>query len=128
MQTPDRRTANRHPELTAELRAILGRTAMRNPANRGIVLCQPRDLELRFHPANGNPSWSGHNGKVCFETALNASSAADAINHLPGLDRVTIYPCPRGGHFHHVSATRRHNTIVDVMHAIAAAASRIGNR
>ncbi len=125
MPTPDRRTANRHPQLTADLRFIIGKYALRNPLTDGVVTCVPRDVELRFYPLPGNPSWSGHNGKVCYETAFKAWAAADAINELPGADRVTVYPCPRGGHFHHVSASRRARTIAGIMDQIADAARRV---
>jgi hypothetical protein len=126
MPSDRRRTANRHPELAAEIRRIVTRFGMNDPLSRGPVLCRPRDVELMFYPHAGNPRWSGHNSKICFATRFDADSAAEAISQLPGADRVASYPCPRaaGEHFHHVSAERRRQTVVAIMDAIADAARR----
>ena len=118
-----RRTANRHPELAAQLRAILKQTAIYNEAGL-IVLCQPKEIELRFHPKPGHPKWSANNGKVCFPSALDADAAAASISTLPGADPVVAYECPRGGHWHHVAAVRRAWTTTYAFERIAAAARR----
>lgn len=118
-----RRTANRHPELTGHIRAILAECGMHTPEGR-LILCTPRDMELRFHPLPGHPSWSANNGKVCFETLNQAERAADGIAVLPGADPVVVYGCPRGGHFHHVSAARRRDTSWAILTRIAVAARR----
>ena len=126
MTSDQRRTANRHPELAAELRRVIGKYAMRSEVTGGVLLCQPRDVELQFHPAPGYPQWRGHNGKVCFGSATTAGLAAAEIAELDGADKVMFYPCPRGGHFHHVSQNRRQRTVADIMARIAAAAHRGG--
>lgn len=118
-----RRTANRHPELTAQLRAILATTGQHDDVG-GLILCRPREMELRFHPANGHPKWSANNGKVCFATENDAVRAAEGIAVLPGADPVVSYQCPRGGHFHHVSARRRADTSWAILTRIAVAARR----
>lgn len=118
-----RRTANRHPELAAQLRAILKQTAHYNEAGL-VVLCQPKDLELRFHPTPGHPKWSANNGKVCFLTQAAAEAAAASIGALPGADPVVSYACPRGGHWHHVASARRAWTTAYALARIAGAARR----
>jgi hypothetical protein len=102
-----RRTQNRHPEIAEAIREILKLHAVLNPMSGSIVLCQPRDIELKFHPLPGNPAWTGNNGKVCFPDESSATAAADEIAEVPGADRVKPYPCHRGGHWHHVEE-RRH--------------------
>jgi len=118
-----RRTANRHPELAAQIRAILQATAMYNEANL-IELCRPREIELRFHPQPGHPKWSANNGKVCFADRLAAEAAAESIAALPGADSMVSYECPRGGHWHHVAAVRRNWTTIYQTARLAAAARR----
>ena len=122
---PQRRTANRHPEITAELREILSTTGLHDDVGR-LVLCVPRDMELRFHPANGHPGWAANNGKVCFASESAADLAADGIAALPGADPLVSYRCPRGGHWHHVSARRRRDTTWAILTRIALAARRAG--
>jgi hypothetical protein len=119
-----RRTANRHPEIKAKLRAIFAVTAMRDRTGT-IVLCRPREVELAaYHPQAGRPGWQANNGKICFETENDADRAADGIAAIPGADRVVSYRCPRGGHFHHVSARRRSDSAWAVVTRIALAARR----
>lgn len=118
-----RRTANRHPELAAQIRRVLRVTAIYNEAGM-VVLCQPRPIELRFHPKPGHPKWSANNGKVCFATRSDAERAADGLNVLAGIDPVASYECPRGGHWHHVSAIRRAWTTLYALNRIADAARR----
>lgn len=118
-----RRTANRHPELATQIRAILQATAVYDI--RGLpMLCSPRDIELRFHPAPGHPKWSANNGKIQFASQADAEAAATSLNQLPGIDPVVSYPCPRGGHWHHVAAARRTWSTAYAFDRLAQAARR----
>lgn len=121
--TPPRRTANRYPHLTAQLRQIIGAYAMRDATGR-TVLCAPRDVELRFYPHPGKPGWTGNNGKVCYPNQLAGDAAAKAINHLEGADPVQPYECPRGGHYHHVDMGRARRVARNIIVDIHAAARR----
>lgn len=125
--TEPRRTSNRHPEIAATIREILAAHALLNVAGR-IVLCAPRDIELRFHPAPGDRRWTGNNGKVCFPDGDAAQAAADQIAALPNADRVVPYPCPRGGHWHHVEDARHRASWEAAVFRIAQAAKRASGR
>lgn len=118
-----RRTANRHPELAEQVRAILQLTAMYDEMRRP-VLCRPRDIELRFHPLPGHPKWSANNGKICFAVQSDAEAAAISLNRLPGIDPVASYQCPRDNHWHHMAATRRAWTTATAFEKIAQATRR----
>lgn len=120
---PASRTANRHPQLTNQLRTIISHYAQRVGPNELVMVCQPRDIELRFYPNAGRPEWSGNNGKICY-SQLDAHLAAEEINKLPGADLVQAYRCPRGGHYHHVAQDRARRTARSIVHLIAAAARR----
>lgn len=122
--TPTRRTANRTPHIAEDLRRIISAYAARRDPGTAVLLCEPRAFEDHFYPLNGRPEWSGNNGKVCYPTRDAAQRAAAAINALPGANPVRVYPCPRGGHFHHVDERRASRTTARLFATIAAAARR----
>lgn len=125
---PDqRRTANRHPHLHGALREVTAAYALRTGDGHKVALCEPRDLELEFYPVPGNPQWRGNNGKICYPEQT-ATLAAEQISAIEGADPVVAYPCPRGGHWHHVDARRRARTIAEIIDRIAAAAKRAAAR
>jgi len=124
----DRRTRNRHPGLTDELRRIIAAYADHVDHASHVKICQPAAVELSFYPSPGNPRWAGNNGKVCYPSEVNADAAAKAVNSLPGADRVISYRCPRGDHWHHVAAARRARTTMTIVEKIAQAAQRAANR
>lgn len=117
--TPNRRrTANRYPHLASQIREVTARHAMVN--NRGALLCQPRTVETLLHP-HGYPPWAGNDGKICYPGQQAAEQAAAEINAIEGADPVVAYPCPRGGHWHHVDRARRARTVAAIVERIAAA-------
>lgn len=127
MPVPDRRTANRYPHLREAIRAVTAAYAMRGGDGYKVLLCEPRDVELAFYPAPGRPEWRGNNGKICY-FEQTATLAAEEISLIEGADPVIAYPCPRGGHWHHVDARRRARTIAACIDRIAAAAKRAAAR
>lgn len=101
--TEPRRTANRHPEITQQIREIFADHAMLVPGTRRPLLCAAGPVELAFHP-HGNPYWRNNDAKICFPSDEQAWDAAHAINGIDGADKVYAYRCPRGGHAHHGGA------------------------
>lgn len=122
-----RRTANRHPHLHDALRAVTSTYAVRTADGHRVALCEPRGMELEFYPEPGRPDWRGNNGKICYHEQT-ATLAAEEISAIEGADPVVAYPCPRGGHWHHVDARRRARTIAEIIDRIAEAAKRAAAR